>query len=431
MKYRGIAWVKIAKDNLILLSLLCLSGNPVLSYLYISVDYILVSAMLIFIILLFLEGKSFFTVPFCFVSTFFGIILLVQCFSFSFFPIITILGFFTRLIIGYTAYKLIDNFPHRYVKIIYLLSIFSFLFYLPQQFGLSLGFDFSSLFNPILEILDKQLVFRKTIIFHTFMFHPVLLYKNAGIFWEPGAFAGYLIIGIVFLGIIRKSLDKRIYLRYLVVLSVALFTTMSTMGYIVYPLALFSHYEWQLGYIKTNIGRILLGVYIIIPLALILFTFNYYNVSFLKEKVDKQLRAVEYREGRWHATRFGSIAFDWEYIKRRPITGWGLHPKTRYMLHPWVGDSEGMGNGISDFTAKFGIAGMLIFGITFFRGIMYVTNRQLYKSLLVILIIFLVLQGETFLNFPLFLGLMFLDRSKQSNKASNFLPVPIRSIGRF
>jgi hypothetical protein len=392
--------------------------------LYISVDYILVAAMLIFIILLFQEGKSFFTVPFCVVSIFFGIILLVQCVSFSFFPVITILGFYTRLIIGYTAYKLIDNFPHRYVKIIYLLSIFSFLFYLPFVLGLNLGFDFSSLFNPIIEILDKQPPGRKSIILYSFMFHSDWTYRNAGIFWEPGAFAGYLIIGIVFLGIIRKSLDKRIYLRYLVVLSVALFTTMSTMGYIVYPLAVLSHYEWQPSYIKKNIGRILLGGYIIIPLALILFTFNYYNVSFLKEKVDTQLRSVEYREGRWHATRFGSIAFDWEYIKRRPLTGWGPHHKTRYALHPGM-INEGMGNGMSDFTAKFGIAGMLIFGITFFRGIMYVTNRHLFKSLLAILIIFLVLQGEAFLGYPLFLGLMFLD---QSNNALNYDLMPGHSI---
>ena len=70
--------------------------------------------------------------------------------------------------------------------------------------------------------------------------------------------------------------------------------------------------------------------------------------------------------------------------------------------------SEGMGNGFSDFIAKFGILGMFLYLLTLYRGTIYYNRGNSLRSLHIILIVVIMLQGEAFLGFPLFLGLMFL-----------------------
>jgi len=419
---------KINGELFLVVILLCVSGNPALSKIT-NMDYIYIGLSIYLAIKILLQGKKLFTRSFIVTSTIFGFILLSQVITFSFFPFVTWMGFYTRLFIGFAVMKLVNNFPKVYVQTMFYLAILSLLFYIPDQIGQILGPSFRSIFFHLRDIIGEPESFRDVIGFHTFMINTP--HRNAGMFWEPGAFAGYLIVALVFLGSIKKELSKKDYKLYLLVLSAVLLTTMSTTGYLIFPLAMVLHYDFHKLTFRSRIGRGLLVVYILLPLIVLLSSYFYQRLDFLGTKIESQYMAVEYRTGRWHATRFGSLVLDWEYIKRRPLTGWGPNPKTRYTLHPWIEDSEGMGNGMSDFTAKFGITGMLIFGITFFRGIMYVTNRHLFKSLLAILIIFLVLQGEAFLTFPLFLGLMFLDRSKQSNKASNVVPVPIRSIGSF
>ncbi len=71
-----------------------------------------------------------------------------------------------------------------------------------------------------------------------------------------------------------------------------------------------------------------------------------------------------------------------------------------------------MGNGMSDFTAKVGITGMLVF-----LGIYSIANRDARKSACVLLVLMIVLQGEAFLNYPFFLSLMFLQSQKYVFKA--------------
>lgn len=70
---------------------------------------------------------------------------------------------------------------------------------------------------------------------------------------------------------------------------------------------------------------------------------SFNKLGFLHDKIYDQHYGVETRSNRWHGTRFGSLVFDLKYIKERPLTGWGLHPKTRYALDPWVTEEEGNG----------------------------------------------------------------------------------------
>ena len=174
---------------------------------------------------------------------------------------------------------------------------------------------------------------------------------------------------------------------------------------------------------EKTIGRWLLAAFVVLPLIVTVSIYSYQKFDFLQAKIDHQLYSARYRESQWHLGRIGSIVFDWEYIKRRPLTGWGLHGSTRYALHPRMENLGAMGNGFSDFTAKFGICGMLVFLIALYRGMLNCTGGNRIKSLYILLIVVLVLQGEAFLNFPFFLGLMFLSGALKLKRKVPFNPL--------
>jgi hypothetical protein len=186
---------------------------------------------------------------------------------------------------------------------------------------------------------------------------------------------------------------------------------MSTTGYIAMALVLLMQYDWQARDARTMCNRILFGIYVILPILIIGSYLAYAKLPFLGNKIESQIHALQRRQGRWHRGRFGSLVFDWEYVKRRPLTGWGLHSRTRYALHPQMVDSEGMGNGFSDFIAKFGLLGFITWLLATMRGFQRLMMGRPVQLLMIGLILLLLLQGERFLAYPLFLGLAFLGEA--------------------
>jgi len=395
-------------DLFLVVLLLALSGNPVVMG-QPFIDLILIGVAVFLGVLVFVHHKRFFTKRFFVAVGLFGTILLVQCVQLSFYPIITIAGFYTRLFIGYAIYRLVKNFPLVYVRAMFYLAILSLVLYVSREISSFSGFDIMSVLGPLEKIfgmLESRASFK--LLLHTFPKTIGNQHRNAGMFWEPGAFAGYLILALIFLAFLKNDLPKPGYRRYLFILSGTLLTTLSTTGFIAFMLVPLLHYDWHSHSKLHTIGRFLVGIYLVIPLLVGGFLYAYNNIHFLKEKISTQLYSLEVRKTGWHRGRVGSLIFDMEYIQRRPLTGWGLHSQTRYSLHPWMEESEGMGNGMSDFTAKFGISGMVIWLFMTFQRMRILSGRRVAKSLLVMGIILLVLQGEAFLGFPLFLGLMFL-----------------------
>jgi O-antigen ligase len=125
---------------------------------------------------------------------------------------------------------------------------------------------------------------------------------------------------------------------------------------------------------------------------------------------------TERKTGTWYATRTGTLSFDLKYIMKKPLTGWGANPKTRFSLNPeMIGLQLGMGNGMSDFLVKYGVIGFLTFLYLIFQNFNFYLCDPI-KAGLCVLLILLTLQGETFLGYPLYLGLMFLNESQKNTK---------------
>ena len=148
-----------------------------------------------------------------------------------------------------------------------------------------------------------------------------------------------------------------------------------------------------------------------------------YHVEAVGQKVEKQYRLAKYGEREWEITRMGTFLSDLRYVRARPLFGWGLHQETRYALDGghiiW-----GQGNGLSDFAAKFGLVGLLTYLVCVWHGAWALGGWKPARGWFVLLFVMAVLNGEALLNYPLFLGLMFLQPYPFGRK-------PIAAPGRY
>lgn len=412
------------KNTTLVLLALVYSGNPAPGRVF-PVEPQLVLLSLFFGVLLIRRNRRVFSSDFVIVGSIFAGILMAQCIDFSFYPFVTMAGFFVRLFIGYALIRLVKNFPQTFVQVMVKLALLSFVFYVPYVLLGAAGISVEGIIFRVAEALGTVGGGRRPVFLHTFLggFVP----RNSGMFWEPGAFQGYLILGLIFLAFIKKHIPRKQYVRSLVILIAAVLTTLSTTGYIALVLIPLLHYDWSAAERNKTVFRILVGFYCLLPIIIGGSIYAYKTLPFLGEKIDAQLEALDQREGRWHRGRIGSIVFDWEYIQQRPLTGWGLHSSTRYALHPWMESSEGMGNGFSDFVAKFGILGFSTWFICVYRGFRQISGGNSHASILICGIILLELQGEAFLGFPIFLGLGFIGHAylhRGYKKFSKPLPSP-------
>lgn len=399
------------RDYVLVYILLCFSGNvtfvnlPYFEFLQVIFICYLINCFI-------LHNRYFINQKFFFISCIYLSIFTIQSFQFKYFPIITISGFFVRLYMGFAVIFFLKDFLYIYIRVIIILSIVSLLFYGLQEVGYLGGIDFRFWFKSIGDFFTESTQ-RIPFFIHTYLTTEGD-HRNSGMFWEPGAFAGYLVLAMIALEIKKNEISKNDYIIFLLILSVTLLTTMSTTGYVVYPFILLLQLRSSKMTGRNRFRKSLLMISVILPISVLIFFASYQRIPFLKNKILEQFQQVEYAKGQWHLTRFGSILFDWEYIKERPITGWGLHSSTRYSLDPNLESVTGMGNGFSDFCAKFGVLGILTWLFAVFYGFRKIYRGKTYHALITCLVIVVLLQGESFLNYPMFISLAFISESALS-----------------
>ncbi len=398
-------------DVFIMLILFIISGNPAMSF-GLPPQLIYAAVAVLFFFLMVWRRVEIISMPSIPIFIFFAFILIYQSYALSFLSLVTILGVFVRLFIAYAAVKLVKNFARTYVDVIYWLVILSFIFHIPRQIGNVFEFDFPAMFRFVEPLFGEPQGWRTTIFLHTFNNTPGMEYRNAGLFWEPGAFAGYLTLGLIFLSSIRNDYYKRVYWKRLTVLSLGLLSTFSTTGYVVFPLAMMLHLHVEGKTAILKAPQLLVSIFIIIIGAVGFYTFVW-EQPFMKDKIYNSIYVTQYRQSNWEADRIGTILFDLEYIQERPLTGWGWHENTRHSLHPFLTGliETGRGNGMSDFTAKAGVPALLIWMYFVFKYLFILSGNNLIRGGIGLLCIMVILNGECYLGFPLFMCFFFLSKT--------------------
>ncbi|WP_128548319.1 hypothetical protein [Larkinella soli] len=177
------------------------------------------------------------------------------------------------------------------------------------------------LFRPLIASTDSLYSHNPNIIIYTFnpfaqdLVGSVLVKRNSGPFWEPGAFGIFLNLALVF-NIIRK---KALINRENVWMAIALFTTLSTAGYLTLFIIL-------IGYLLASpairpIVKISWMV-VMIPVGVI----AYSQMAFLGGKVEENISLT--RED--NSSRFGSAYLDFVDLARSPVIGFGRLIENRF-----------------------------------------------------------------------------------------------------
>lgn len=390
---------------------IAISGNPALGVL--GKETIYIGTLMFFMVLWWLKPLKF-TRQDVLVFALFVLLTLTHVLSFGSMVVVASLGFLIKLGIALLAVRLIPDYPRKYVSVMYALACMSLVFYIPVQ----LGIDLAGILSPIRIPLPYTDVIHIGI--HNFHV-PDERGRNCGMFWEPGAFAGYLILALFFL--VRGGQNKAVLSKQGLVLIAALLSTQSTTGYLAF-MVLIVFYVYNADLIKGKKSKMLvLPAFIVVLVGGAYVAMN--EVSFLGKKINEQIASASAHNDTSRINRFGNFMYDMEAIADKPLLGWSATPETRLSIDPEVADLiAGQGNGLTGFAIRFGLVGLFIF-IGFFA---YSTRRvtgSLSVSLFGILIVCILLNGEQFLGYPMFLTLMFVSQNK-----SKSLPVSLVAMAR-
>lgn len=280
-----------------------------------------------------------------------------------------------------------ERFKDYYFNVMFWLSLVSLIFY-----------SFTIVADKAINFFGDGIRYYSIGIYNHISYNGEFINRNSGPFWEPGAFAGYLLLIPLFF-IDNLVQFWKINKFKVIILFVALLTTKSTSGYIV----LF----FIIGYLSFFKIRYKTVKFLIIPIVFCVSFYSYNNLEFLGDKILQQNLSANrvVSSGKYSAARIGSFMFDLHYIQKHPLFGNGLHSKTRYEDHPELQNrSLGHGNGFSNFIASMGLIFAFIYFYMIYMNLPF--NRRDRIAFIIVLI--LLLQGEQYLNYPLFLGLPFI-----------------------
>lgn len=367
--------LKKYREYLLVLILIVSSGNPlfVLSphvrELYIGTAFLLIWFKRGRVMLPYIK----YSVPFIFISLF--QMLLFPDYSLS-------SGVFLLLKIFIGALIMIEvgrKFAKIYVDIMVLIAVISIpLFFYNEYVGFIPGIPFTDIGTSL--AVYTQL----------FTDYGGFIHRNAGMFWEPGAYQGYLNFAILFY-LLMSNGATRIFSNWkFVVLLIALFTTKSTTGYAVLAFIIF---YYSLYYYRGQTAVKFLFLFVLFCS----FLYAYYSLDFLGEKMQRHMNRGQDEEGRFNDfVRFSSYIYDYFFLGNPTI----------------VSTIIVTGNGFLSFLFYYGIWGILYY----FIALWYNIHQQvdLHTTAFFVGVTFISLQGEGFIYFPCYLAWPFIQLSMKN-----------------
>jgi len=217
------------------------------------------------------------------------------------------------------------------------------------------------------------------------------LIRAGGIFWEPGAFAIYLVIALMFeLFFVEKTKTKR-----LVVYALTLLLTFSTTGYIAFAFLMIV-FIFSTNFNKTK-NKAFLGALFVGLLLILLFENNpIYEMVFAKIKNNNNTSVVRYSS----LINGMEIAFD------HPLLGVGSNKIREYMIEYSTKSIFNFGRNpmlTNTMVSQFAAFGMIYGALYFIGTLKFFLNEKKKFKLFVRLGLFITLMllytGEVFFSF--------------------------------
>jgi len=355
----------INKDNLLVFLLLCSSGNPIFIY-----SPIVRTLYIIFAIFLLIMSFAKKTDVFPKFLSYISVFVIIAIFQQAFIPNLSLnsqLFAFIRIFIGVATIRLLgDRFVNEYVKVMTVVAAISLV-----------GIAINTLYGMIPGYQTSKIGYSLVLYTQLYSDFKGLVLRNCGMFWEPGAFQGYLNLAFAFAVLLPDNKLKRISI---IIMSIAILTTFSTTGYLVFGLTVI----YSLYYMKRSSTTVRL---ICVAAVCILFIQAYYSLEFLNDKIVDNLVNTDSSQGRVT-----------DYIR------YGAVLKDNFLLGINIADEDFYtGNGLVYMILYYGG----IFVIYYFLKLYNCLRQEVSLSVAVhlLLVVLLTLQGEVFMFYPLYLSL--------------------------
>ncbi len=385
----------MVRDRLMCLMVLVVSGNPAIGYFYTPAVIVLSAAILLAVALF---RKVSITPHDRNILLLFMAIFLVHLITFGLTSLIPSASFMLKLLIALLALRSIPCFDRRLVEVMVGLSFVSLIFFVPVLTGI----DMAQILEPFAIPFEQNNIQPMIHIgIHNYRVEVGGLNRNSGMFWEPGAFAGYLIFAMM----LTLTVKSRLSTLYFWVLGITLLSTQSTTGYIGLVIVL-------VGYLIASGDRLSSSLkntyrFTLLTVLAIGAISTYSHLPFLKDKIIGQMIYTENEDTYWQLTRFGNAIFDIEYIIERPILGWSLSDQTRDVDDEFILTAQG--NGLTGAMVRLGMTGVIIYFVLVYTGFKKRFKKRT-SAIIATVCIATLLVGEQFLLYPLFLVLMFAPR---------------------
>jgi hypothetical protein len=335
----------------------------------------------------------------------FVVLFILQSIFFHVVPFTTQIGMLMRILSGYFTIKIVgEDFPKFYINMIIVFSIISFVFYIPSIISYNFELFLLNHVAPIFDFYDQPVDIYKP--FPQFIIYNIntdrehsIFPRNSGPFWEPGAFAGYLIVAIVLTIILEGNLFKN---KKGILLSLAMISTLSTSGYLAFGIIIVSYFML---YQKSS-NKILF-----FPLVIIVMYLSYTQLDFLGKKIEKDIKySFSENPERLERTRFVGGMLDIQDLSKSPFIGNGLAPLDYSIAG--MKKINHRTNGITNFANKFGIIMTFIYFFSMylsFRSMCYLNNTKPAFAKYIMAAVFIVGFSELYFTQQVFFAFMFMN----------------------
>jgi hypothetical protein len=228
-----------------------------------------------------------------------------------------------------------------------------------------------------------------------FTLHPVIPeFRNPGPFWEPGAFAVFLNIAMIFNTLHTGKLIEKKNIFF----AITLISTLSTTGFMAMFVLVASFYL-----VKGDLSKKAFLFILFLPLAVYLF----FTLEFLSSKITENMQLKDDT-----TSRFGSAYADIKDFSTSPLIGWGKGEK-RFGGRDFTFFSvdQHRNNGLTNALATYGIVAFITLLYNYYKSLQRMCLHYSFTSTFAIFlfVVFMMLGfGQSIFQYPFFMSIMFI-----------------------
>ena len=392
---------KIKKENFLITLLLLFKSSQASVLAFSPITTII---FLIALLVIFKNRKLKVDRLFIIFSIIYFITLIIYFVSFGWLDFLLSIYIYLKFLYAYLSIKLIGfSFFKIFQKIVYYGALISIPLFILQLLFYDFMFDLIGIVQHNVNFLSyKNDVFANNFFFTISGYGSKL--RNSGFMWEPKGYANILILAIIFNLIQTKF---KIFNKKMVVYCLALITTLSTAGYLIFftVLPLFFIINKTIGVKIFSLIIVITGVFYISKLDFMFEKIKYESTLFNHH--EKLLNSTKiYEKESISLGRIGSLVVDYNDFIKRPFFGYGYQRSERtqseYVKLVRV-------NGFSDILATYGLVGIMF--LLYSYNLLFKKLLRLYnlkgKNIL-LLSIFIIYFASAVTSHVLWMSLLFL-----------------------